>query len=141
MESPGRAPVKAATASSTPASRLEWTRFINCNSQLTQCFLSTATKPFGEAPERSGGAIAVCSSVRGADRLTWLQGLLTNDVLALPVGGVCDAAYLTPQGRMIADMRVVNGPDGVLLDVPASLAASLRAKLDGLLFAEDAQYC
>ena len=27
----------------------------------------------------------------------------------------------------------------VLLDVPGSLAATLRAKLDGLLFAEDAQ--
>jgi tRNA-modifying protein YgfZ len=77
-------------------------------------------------------------SVRGADRLTWLQGLLTNDVLALPPGGVCDAAYLTPQGRMISDLRVVNGPKRVLLDVPASLAASLRTKLDGLLFAEDA---
>ena len=77
-------------------------------------------------------------SVRGADRLTWLQGLLTNDVLALPVGGVCDAAYLTPQGRMIADMRVINAPDRVLLDVPGSLAENLRAKLDGLLFAEDA---
>lgn len=91
---------------------------------------------------RSAGAVRRSDrgvlTVRGADRLTWLQGLLTNDVLALPVGGVCDAAYLTPQGRMIADMRVVNGPDGVFLDVPASLAASLRAKLDGLLFAEDA---
>src|SRR5262245_64204726 len=77
-------------------------------------------------------------SVSGTDRLTWLQGLLTNDVLALPVGGVCDAAYLTPQGRMISDMRVVNAADRVLLDVPAALAASLRTKLDGLLFAEDA---
>src|SRR4029450_6517024 len=77
-------------------------------------------------------------SVSGADRVTWLQGLLTNDVLALPAGGVCDAAYLTPQGRMIADMRVVNAGDRVLLDVPAPLAASLRTKLDSLLFAEDA---
>lgn len=77
-------------------------------------------------------------SVTGADRLTWLQGLLTNDVLALPEGGVCDAAYLTPQGRMIADLRVVNTADRVLLDVPASLAPALRARLDGLLFAEDA---
>ena len=45
-------------------------------------------------------------AVTGADSLTWLQGLLTNDVLALPIGGVCDAAYLTPQGRMITDLRV-----------------------------------
>jgi tRNA-modifying protein YgfZ len=78
-------------------------------------------------------------AVTGADRLTWLQGLLTNDVAALPAGGVCDAAYLTPQGRMIADMRVVNGADRVLLDVPARLAADLRTKLDGLLFAEEAR--
>lgn len=78
-------------------------------------------------------------SVTGADRLTWLQGLLTNDVAALAVGGVCDAAYLTPQGRMITDMRVVNLPGCTLLDVPGSLAESLCAKLEGLLFSEDAQ--
>jgi folate-binding protein YgfZ len=76
--------------------------------------------------------------VSGADRLTWLQGLLTNDVAALAPGGVCEAAYLTPQGRMITDMRVVALDDRALLDVPAPLAASLRAKLDTLLFAEDA---
>ncbi|HUE86687.1 MAG TPA: glycine cleavage T C-terminal barrel domain-containing protein [Vicinamibacterales bacterium] len=77
--------------------------------------------------------------VTGTDRLSWLQGLLTNDVLALPMGGVCDAAYLTPQGRMITDMRVFNLSDRVLLDVPASLAESLQSRMDGLLFAEDAQ--
>jgi folate-binding protein YgfZ len=77
-------------------------------------------------------------AVQGPDRLTWLQGLLTNDVAALPVGGVCDAAYLTPQGRMITDLRVVNLAEQTLLDVPGSLAESLRARLDRLLFAEDA---
>jgi folate-binding protein YgfZ len=78
-------------------------------------------------------------AVRGPDRLTWLQGLLTNDVVALPIGGICDAAYLTPQGRMIADVRVVNEAERTLLDVPASLAESLHKRLDSLLFAEDAQ--
>jgi folate-binding protein YgfZ len=78
-------------------------------------------------------------AVVGADRMTWLQGLLTNDVLAVPVGGVQDAAYLTPQGRMITDLRVVNLPDRALLDVPGSLAESLQTRLDGLLFSEDAQ--
>jgi folate-binding protein YgfZ len=78
-------------------------------------------------------------AVTGSDRLTWLQGLLTNDVEALPVGGVCDAAYLTPQGRMITDLRVVDAADRVLLDVPGSLAEGLRAKLDALIFAEDTQ--
>ncbi len=77
--------------------------------------------------------------VTGADRLTWLQGLLTNDVVALPIGGVCDAAYLTPQGRMITDLRVFNLSERVLLDVPASLAEPLQKRLDPLLFSEDAQ--
>lgn len=78
-------------------------------------------------------------TVTGGDRLTWLQGLVTNDVVALPPGGICDAAYLTPQGRMISDMRVVNLADRVLLDVPGSLAEPLHARLSGLLFAEDAE--
>lgn len=78
-------------------------------------------------------------AVTGADRLSWLQGLLTNDVVALPEGGVCDAAYLTPQGRMITDLRVFNLDGRVVLDVPALLAPALRTRLEGLLFSEDAQ--
>jgi folate-binding protein YgfZ len=89
----------------------------------------------GLVRRRDRGAL----TVTGADRLAWLQGLLTNDVSALPVGGFCEAAYLTPQGRMITDLRVVNLADRVLLDVPGSLAESLRARLDALIFAEDAQ--
>jgi folate-binding protein YgfZ len=78
-------------------------------------------------------------SVTGADRLQWLQGLLTNDVLALPIGGHCEAAYLTPQGRMVTDVRVVNLPTEALLEVPASLSASLATRLDALIFSEDVQ--
>lgn len=76
--------------------------------------------------------------VTGRDRATWLQGLLTNDVLALQEGQSCYSAYLTPQGRMITDMQVLALADRMWLDVPAPLAASLRDRLDGLIFAEDA---
>jgi folate-binding protein YgfZ len=78
-------------------------------------------------------------AVTGADRAAWLQGLVTNDVAALAPGDLRYAAYLTPQGRMITDMNVLARPDRLLLDVPASLASSLRDRLDGLIFAEDAQ--
>ncbi|HEX4913789.1 MAG TPA: glycine cleavage T C-terminal barrel domain-containing protein [Vicinamibacterales bacterium] len=78
-------------------------------------------------------------SVSGADRASWLQGLLTNDVQAMAEGEVRYAAYLTPQGRMITDMNVVAHGDRLLLDVPASLAAPLRDKLDALIFSEDVQ--
>jgi folate-binding protein YgfZ len=76
-------------------------------------------------------------AVAGADRATWLQGLLTNDVENLKDGESRYSAYLTPQGRMISDMNVVAHDDRMLLDVPAPLAASLRDKLDGLIFSED----
>ncbi len=78
-------------------------------------------------------------AVTGADRATWLQGLLTNDVENLKDGETRYSAYLTPQGRMISDMNVVANGDRILLDVPAPIAASLRDRLDGLIFSEDVQ--
>ncbi len=78
-------------------------------------------------------------AVTGKDRADWLQGLVTNDVAALAPGDTRYAAYLTPQGRMITDLNVVARPDRLLLDVPAQLAGALRERLDGLIFAEDAQ--
>jgi len=77
-------------------------------------------------------------AVSGADRAAWLQGLLTNDVGALKDGEVVYSAYLTPQGRMTSDMHVTARGNRILLDVPVSLAATLRDKLDGLIFSEDA---
>jgi folate-binding protein YgfZ len=77
--------------------------------------------------------------LRGADRATWLQGLVTNDIARLPPGHRVYSAYLTPQGRMITDLWVVAAGETLLLDVPAPLAASLAARLDGLIFAEDVQ--
>jgi folate-binding protein YgfZ len=78
-------------------------------------------------------------AVSGADRAAWLQGLLTNDVGSLKEGETRYAAYLTPQGRMISDMNVVERGGRILMDVPQPLAASLRDRLDGLIFSEDVQ--
>lgn len=78
-------------------------------------------------------------AITGKDRADWLQGLVTNDVASLAPGETRYAAYLTPQGRMVTDMNVTARADRLLLDVPAPLAGSLRERLDGLIFAEDAQ--
>ena len=96
-----------------------------------------------QAVQKQGGVVRRTDrrvlAVSGADRASWLQGLLTNDVEALAEGESRYAAYLTPQGRMISDMNVVAQGDRLLLDVPAPLAGALREKLDGLIFSEDAQ--
>jgi folate-binding protein YgfZ len=77
--------------------------------------------------------------LRGADRVSWLQGLVTNDLAAVQPGSRSYGAYLTPQGRMITDLWTVPLADALLLDVPSPLAASLAARLDSLIFAEDVQ--
>ena len=75
--------------------------------------------------------------LRGSDRRTYLQGILTNDIAALTPGTGCYAAMLTPNGRMIADMRVLELGDSVLIDLDAGLAPVIRERLDQFIFAED----
>lgn len=73
----------------------------------------------------------------GADRLAYLHAMLTNDILSLRPGTGCYAAYLTPQGRMIADMLVLELGDLTLLDVEASTRAVVLEKLEQFIFSED----
>ena len=75
--------------------------------------------------------------VTGKDRLDWLQGLLTNDVKSFNGAGWSYGAWLTPQGRMITDVTVVELGDEAWLDVPGALARSLAEKLDRMVFTED----
>jgi folate-binding protein YgfZ len=75
--------------------------------------------------------------VSGADRRSYLNAMLTNDVAALSAGQGCYAAYLTPQGRMIADMRVLDIGDLLLLDLPMSVKDTVLSKLDQFIFSED----
>ena len=75
-------------------------------------------------------------AVAGNDRGSFLQGLLTNDIQALTPGTGCYAAWLTPQGRMITDVHVLEAGDMVLLDVPAQLADTILQKLDQFLFSD-----
>lgn len=75
--------------------------------------------------------------VSGPDRATYLQGLLTNDVVALAAGRGCYAAYLTPQGRMITDMFVYELGDVMLLSMPGAVKGTVLSKLDQLVFNEE----
>ena len=77
--------------------------------------------------------------VSGADRASYLQGLLTNDVVALKSGEGCYAAYLTAQGRMISDLHVYELGDLMLLTMPGDVKETVLQKLDQLVFSEDVQ--
>jgi folate-binding protein YgfZ len=77
--------------------------------------------------------------VSGKDRASYLHGLLTNDVAALGAGEGCYAAYLTPQGRMIADLWVYELGDVILLTLSRDVKDIVLAKLDQFIFTEDVQ--
>jgi folate-binding protein YgfZ len=78
-------------------------------------------------------------AVAGPDRATYLQGLLTNDIPALTPGSGCYSAWLTPQGRMLTDMHVLESGGMILLDVPAETAGATRDRLEQFIFTENVQ--
>jgi folate-binding protein YgfZ len=87
------------------------------------------------------GAIAPRAqvAVAGRDRATFLHGLLTNDTASLKAGSGCYAAWLTPQGRMLCDLHVLESGDMILLDVPAAEVQHVADRLEQFHFSEDVQ--
>jgi folate-binding protein YgfZ len=53
----------------------------------------------------------------GADRVTFLQGLVSNDVARAGPGAAVWAALLTPQGKYLSDFFIFAADDRLLLDV------------------------
>jgi len=100
--------------------------------------------PADDSAVHDGAAIGSISAraqiaVAGSDRATYLQGLLTNDIVALTDGTGCYAAWLSPQGRMLTDMHVLQSAGMILLDVPLAEVSAVLARLDQFLFSEDVQ--
>src|SRR4029079_1193356 len=77
--------------------------------------------------------------VTGRDRIEWLNALLTNDLNAREGARACPALWLTPQGRMITDVVVLELGEETWLDVPASLSAALGERCHRVIFAHDAR--
>ncbi len=95
--------------------------------------LGTRVPPAGRVDLSTRGRI----TLTGPDAMSFLHALVSNDVAALTRGTGCYALYLTPQGRIVADMRVYHRGDHLLLDVAAGSAPALAARLDQLIFSED----
>jgi folate-binding protein YgfZ len=63
----------------------------------------------------------------GAEAADYLQGQVTNDVVALAPGHGCYAALLNNKGKMLTDMRVLRGEDFLWVDTePGALPALAR---------------
>jgi glycine cleavage system aminomethyltransferase T len=56
--------------------------------------------------------------VTGHDRVAFINGRLSNDVSALAPGRGLHAAFLDPNGKILADARIFDSTDFLLVDVP-----------------------
>ncbi len=67
--------------------------------------------------------------VSGEDRVSFLQGLVSNDVAEAAPGRAVWAALLTPQGKWLADFFILADGARLLLDCEAGQAAPLAQRL------------
>jgi folate-binding protein YgfZ len=72
----------------------------------------TATDGCGLLDRSERGKLALT----GGDAKSFLQGQVTNDVERLAQGEGCYAAFLTPKGKMLGDVRILDAGDELLLD-------------------------
>ena len=93
---------------------------------------------------RSGAAVSALDDralivVRGEDRTSFLQGMLSNEIASLSSGELVPALLLTDQGRVVADLRVYVLADVVWLDAPAWARDDVRTALDRFIVADDVE--
>ncbi len=72
----------------------------------------TITEACGLLDRSERGKLALA----GSEAKSFLQGQVTNDVEALAPGQGCYAAFLTPKGKMLGDLRILDTGDELLLD-------------------------
>jgi aminomethyltransferase len=75
----------------------------------------------------------------GEDRVSFLQGMISNDVKSLKPGSGCLATLLTEQGRLVADVRVYAFEQHLLLDVDARIKEKVIETLSRFIIADDVE--
>lgn len=76
-------------------------------------------------------------TVRGSDRVSFLHGVLTQDVKGLPVHQGNYALFLTPKGKIRSDLWFFHRPEDFVLLTYPELRETLRDGLNRYLITED----
>src|SRR5262252_154737 len=75
--------------------------------------------------------------VTGEDRVRFLNGQLTNDILGLEPGRARYACALTAKGKLCADLYVTSTAEVLYLDTALILQSSLLIRLERYIIADD----
>ena len=77
--------------------------------------------------------------ITGKDRVSFLNGLLTNDISQLKENKGQRSALLNSKARVLADLHLYAQPDSLLIDTGESPASHVKEILDRFIITEDVQ--
>ena len=78
-------------------------------------------------------------ALTGDDREAFLQGMVSNDVVAIPEGETRHAALLDATGHILADLHVWTFPDTLFVETDPACLNTLFSTLTKFLIMEDVQ--
>lgn len=114
------------------------------NQAVTEQSAAEAKTADGYRALRSGVAMRLAPErmmvrMSGDDRVTFLQGMCTNDVAKLAPGALMRALILTEHAHVVADFYAWAESDAILIEIDRSLWPEARAQLERFLVADDVE--
>jgi folate-binding protein YgfZ len=78
-------------------------------------------------------------SLKGSDRVRWMNGMVTNNIRDLAVGGGVYAFLLNPQGHILGDMYAYNAGETIEVETDQSSAQKILATFDHYIIMDDVE--
>jgi len=78
-------------------------------------------------------------ALTGADRVRWLNGMVTNNIRDLVVGRGVYAFLLNPQGHILGDLIAYNSGDIITVDTDCSQVEKILATFDHYIIMDDVE--
>jgi len=78
-------------------------------------------------------------SLTGADRVRWLNGMVTNNIRDLAVGSGVYSFLLNPQGRILGDLYAYNRGESIVVDTDCSQVEKILATFDHYIIMDDVE--
>ena len=77
--------------------------------------------------------------ITGADRVRWLNGMVTNNIRDLAAGQGVYAFLLNPQGHILGDLYAYNRGESIVIDTDQSQVEKILATFDHYIIMDDVE--
>ena len=134
-EPPVQTPLAAQVSSATPA-------LTSYQGALTPNVFSALDQELASLATRAGVydlGYKAYLKITGADRLRWLNGMVSNTIQALPDGRWNYSFLLNAQGRIQGDANIYRNPESLFLQTDRSQIGLLFAHLDHFIIMDDVE--